>query len=45
MSRTVIYLCEIAHDGFGLSLRTIPLGVGVVGAYCKKVHGDVIELL
>ena len=25
---TSIYLAELAHDGFGLSLNTIPLGIG-----------------
>ena len=31
--RVLIYLAELAHDGFGLSLRTFPLGLGVVGSY------------
>ena len=31
--KVLIYLAELAHDGFGLSLRTFPLGLGVVGSY------------
>lgn len=42
--KIIIYLAELAHNGFGLSLNTIPLGIGCVGAYGKKVYGDKIEL-
>jgi len=43
-NKIIVYLAELAHDGFGLSLNTIPLGIGVVGAYSKKFYGDKIEL-
>ena len=42
--KIVIYLAELAHNGFGLSSNTIPLGIGLIGSYCKKVYGDAIEL-
>lgn len=42
--KIVIYLAELAHNGFGLSLNTIPLGIGCVGAYSKKIYGDKIAI-
>lgn len=42
--KTVIYLAELAHNGFGLSLNTVPLGIGCVGAYSKGIFKDKIEL-
>jgi radical SAM superfamily enzyme YgiQ (UPF0313 family) len=42
--KTVIYLAELAHDGFGLSLRTFPLGLGVVGSYVKAKHLEAVDL-
>jgi len=43
-NRVLIYLAELAHDGFGLSLNTVPLGIGCVGAYSRKIYGNEIEL-
>ena len=43
-NRVIIYLAELAHDGFGLSLNIIPLGIGKVGAYAKKMFGDTVEV-
>jgi radical SAM superfamily enzyme YgiQ (UPF0313 family) len=40
----VIYLVELAHDGFGLSLRTFPLGLGTVGAFAKARFGDQVDI-
>lgn len=42
--KITIYLAELAHNGFGLSLRTCPLGVGVIAAYCKKIHGEAVAI-
>lgn len=43
-TKTVIYLAELAHDGFGLSLRTFPLGLGVVGSYVKAKYSEEVDL-
>lgn len=43
-NRIIIYLAELAHEGFGLSLNNIPLGIGCVGAYSKKIFQDDILL-
>ncbi|MBU4185650.1 MAG: radical SAM protein [Proteobacteria bacterium] len=42
--KITIYLAELAHNGFGLSLNTIPLGIGSVGAYSKNKYGNQIEI-
>src|SRR5688572_22953201 len=41
---TIVYLAELAHDGFGLSLRTFPLGLGVVGSYVKSKFGGAVDV-
>jgi len=43
-NKLLIYLAELAHNGFGLSLNTVPLGIGCVGAYSEKIYGNEIEL-
>ena len=43
-NKIIIYLAELAHNGFGLSLNTIPLGIGVIGSYVKKLFGDQIDV-
>ena len=42
--KITIYLAELAHNGFGLSMNTIPLGIGNVGAYSKNKFGNQIEI-
>jgi radical SAM superfamily enzyme YgiQ (UPF0313 family) len=42
--KTIIYLAELAHDGFGLSLRTFPLGLGTVGSYINSTFPDTLDL-
>ncbi len=43
-TKTIIYLAELAHDGFGLSLRTFPLGLGTVGSYLKAKFGERVDV-
>lgn len=43
-SKTLIYLAELSHDGFGLSLRTFPLGLGVVASYVKSKYPEDIDI-
>lgn len=42
--KLIIYLSELSHDGFGLSLNTIPLGIGCIAAYCKKLYKEQVEI-
>lgn len=42
--KIIIYLAELAHDEYGLSINSIPLGIGCVGSYSKKIYGDKIEI-
>lgn len=39
-----IYLADLTHDTVGLATEVFPLNVGYVGAYCKKVFGDDVEI-
>lgn len=39
-----VYLCDLTHDTIVLVSDTIPLNIGYVGAYCKKVHGENVSL-
>ncbi len=44
MSPLKVYLCDLTHETVILVSDTIPLNVGYIGAYAKKVHGDKIEV-
>ena len=44
MNPLKIYLCDLTHETVILVSDTIPLNIGYVGAYAKKMHGDKIEL-
>ena len=39
-----VYLCDLTHDTVILVSDTIPLNIGYVGSYAKKIHGDLIDL-
>ena len=39
-----IFLCDLTHDTVVLVSDTIPVNIGFIGAFAKKVHGDQIEL-
>ena len=39
-----IYLCDLTHETVILVSDTIPLNIGYIGAYSKKIHGNKIEL-
>ncbi|VAW48803.1 hypothetical protein MNBD_GAMMA03-464 [hydrothermal vent metagenome] len=43
-NKIIVYLVELIHSEYGLSLLTVPLGIGVVGSYCKSIHKENIEL-
>ena len=43
--RTIkISLCDLANDFNGIDNKSIPLGVGFVATYCKKIHGRDVDL-
>ena len=44
MNPLKIYLCDLTHETVILVSDTIPLNIGYIGAYSKKIHGDKIEL-
>lgn len=39
-----IYLCDLTHDTIVLVSDTMPINIGYIGTYCKKVHGDNVDL-
>ena len=39
-----IFLCDLTHETVILVSDTIPLNIGYIGAYAKKMHGDKIEI-
>ena len=43
-SKLNIYLVEPANDFVEINIKTVPLGVGYVGAYCKHQFNDDVDL-
>ena len=39
-----VYLCDLTHETVILVSDTIPVNIGYVGSYAKKIHGDLIEV-
>jgi radical SAM superfamily enzyme YgiQ (UPF0313 family) len=44
MSPLRVYLCDLTHDSIILVSDTIPINVGFIGAYAKKLFGDDVEV-
>ena len=44
MRKIKISLCDLANDLNGIDNKSIPIGVGYITAYCKKIHGDSINI-
>jgi len=44
MRKIKVALCDLANDMNGIDNKSIPIGVGFICAYCKKIHGDSIEI-
>lgn len=39
-----IYLCDLTHDTVIVVSDVIPINVGFLGAYAKKIHGDSVQV-
>jgi radical SAM superfamily enzyme YgiQ (UPF0313 family) len=39
-----VYMCDLTHDTVVLVSDTIPINIGFIGAYAKKIFGDDIEI-
>ena len=39
-----VYLCDLTHETVILVSDTIPVNIGYVGSYAKKIHSDLIEI-
>ena len=44
MEKIKIYLGDITYDTVSLSTEAIPLAIGYVAAYCKKIYGSNVEI-
>jgi len=45
MSRPLrVYICDLTHDTVVLVSDTIPINIGFIAAYAKKVLGDDMEI-
>ena len=44
MKKIKISLCDLANDLNGIDNKSIPIGVGYISAYCKKILGDSVEI-
>ena len=39
-----VYLCDLTHETVILVSDTIPVNIGYVGSFAKKIHGDSIKI-
>ncbi|MEE2753539.1 MAG: radical SAM protein [Candidatus Latescibacterota bacterium] len=44
MNPLQVYLCDLTHDDVALVIDTIPINIGNISAYAKKVHGRDINI-
>ena len=44
MKKIKISLCDLANDLNGIDNKSIPIGVGFIAAYCKKIHKESVEV-
>lgn len=39
-----VYLCDLTHDTVLLASDTVPINVGFLGSYARKLHGDAVDV-
>ena len=44
MAPLKVYLCDLTHETVILVSDTIPINIGYIGSYAKKIHGNLIEV-
>ena len=44
MKKFSVYLCDLTYDTIILVSDTIPINIGFIGSYMKKMFGDQIDL-
>ena len=40
MTSLKVYLCDLTYDTVKLVSDTIPVNIGYIGSYAKKMHGN-----
>ena len=44
MTSLRVYLCDLTHETVILVSDTIPVNIGYVGSYARRIHGDAIDV-
>ena len=44
MNPLKVYLCDLTHETVILVSDTIPINLGYIGSYAKKIHGDLVDI-
>ena len=44
MNKVKIFLADLTHTGMGIATENMPLGIGLIASYAKKIHGSSIEI-
>jgi radical SAM superfamily enzyme YgiQ (UPF0313 family) len=44
MSALRIFFGDLTHNTIGLATEVFPLNVGYIASYCKKIHGDAVDI-
>ena len=44
MKPLIVYLCDLTHETVILVSDTIPVNLGYIGSYAKKIYGNSIEI-
>ena len=42
--KLTVYLCDLTYDTIILVSDTIPINIGFIGSYMKKIFGNQIEI-
>lgn len=44
MAPLKIFMADLTHDTIVLVSDTIPINIGMIAAYTRKVHGDAVAI-
>ena len=39
-----VYLCDLTHDTVILVSDTMPINIGFIASYARRIHGDALDL-
>ena len=44
MSKVKIFLADLTHMGMGVATENMPLAIGLIASYAKKIYGESLEI-